>query len=345
MPSTVFISYCWDSPAEKNEAWVLQLATRLKNDGTTVILDKWAVQPGDPIAPFMQRAIAKSDKVLIVCTPRYKQSADDERGAVGYESNIISAQIWLTADHRKFITVLKDGNDLTAVPVGLQGKYHIRLNDAAIFEAQYQLLLNSITGFSENEQVEGFDSITKAEPESEKKDYYNLSFALLSSYDKEVIREYIDFYRRQLTENKTNARACFGIGLCYLHSHLFDIACRQLGKAVQLEPATAEYHYYYALALCRGRRLIELPHEEVMTVLNRLQCALQLDGQQAKYYSFLLLLHEEYFKPAGSHLPHYNIESILQQSHRTYRDEGEIERLAGMLRIESPEGFRILFNK
>ena len=38
-PPKLFVSYSWTSP--DHEAWVLQLATELRESGVDVILDKW----------------------------------------------------------------------------------------------------------------------------------------------------------------------------------------------------------------------------------------------------------------------------------------------------------------
>jgi len=39
-----FISYSWDS--DEHKAWVLQLATRLVNNGVDVTLDRWDIHLG-----------------------------------------------------------------------------------------------------------------------------------------------------------------------------------------------------------------------------------------------------------------------------------------------------------
>lgn len=342
MNPTAFISYCWDTPSEKNEQWVINLAERLKSDGVKVQLDKWAVQPGDPIAPFMQKAIVKSDKVLIVCTPNYKLKADDETGAVGYESNIIAAQIWLTADHRKYITILKEGNDLTSVPIGLQGKCHIRLNDVALFEPQYQVLLQTILRKNADKVIDkpGNKSVLPSND-----DYNNLSFSILQQVGNEGVRRYIAHYRERITANRADARAYFGIGLCYLHLSLFDLACRQFGKAVSLAPATAEYHYYYAVSLVKGKKLLEQPQQTIKQIQQHVECALQLDNQQAKYYCFLLMVHFEYYSPLNKIIPGWDIEMVKIKSRDLYRDDGEIERLASLLKIETPLSLSLLLKK
>jgi tetratricopeptide (TPR) repeat protein len=331
MNATAFISYSWDAEQEKNEEWVLRLAEQLKADGIDVLLDKWAVKPGDPIAPFMQQAIAKSDKVLMVCTPRYKRSADDGKGAAGYESNIIAAQIWLTADHRKFIAIVKEGNEQTAVPFGLQGKCHIFFNEETRFEAQYQVLLAAI----KNDAVPAvaardIPALVNSNP---KPDFNNLSFAVLKALTKKQIDEYIAYYRKSIIANTSNDHAFFGLGLCALHYGLYDIAIRQLEKASMLSPSNPEYRYYYALSLTRGRSLSAIPDADIKTMTNQIEIAVQFDGQQAKYYAFLWIIHQSLQPPADPLNSPPDLRLLQEKSRQGYRDEYEIERLVVLLGV------------
>lgn len=145
MPSA-FISYSWDD--ESHKEWVLELATRLRNDGITAVLDRWAVIPGDRLPVFMEKAIRESDYVLVICTPRYKEKADRRVGGVGYEENIISGEVLTTLDERKFIPVLRLG-DVNATPTWMVGKYHIDLRGNPYDEASYRDLVATLHGTRE----------------------------------------------------------------------------------------------------------------------------------------------------------------------------------------------------
>ena len=100
----VFISYSWDS--DQHREWTLQLAERLRGDGADVTLDQWHLAPGDQMAEFMERAVRENDLVLIICTPSYKQKSDQRSGGVGYEGDIMTAEVLSTRNHRKFIPIL-----------------------------------------------------------------------------------------------------------------------------------------------------------------------------------------------------------------------------------------------
>ena len=96
-----FVSYSWDSDNHKN--WVRELATRLRNDGIDVTLDQWSLVPGDQLPEFMERAVRESDYVLIICTHKYKERSNNRQGGVGYEGDIMTAEIMNTKNQRKFI--------------------------------------------------------------------------------------------------------------------------------------------------------------------------------------------------------------------------------------------------
>jgi len=99
MPShpTVFISYSWDDEAHKE--WVRQLATELRADGVDARLDLWHAVPGDQLPNFMEREIRESDYVIVICTPKYKAKSDNRAGGVGYEGNIMAAEVLAKQNH------------------------------------------------------------------------------------------------------------------------------------------------------------------------------------------------------------------------------------------------------
>src|SRR5258707_9625619 len=99
-PPKVFISYAWENDVK---IWVLDLATRLRQDGVEAILDQWALVPGDQLTQFMERAIRESDFVVFICTPTYKRKSDRRKGGVGYEGGIITGEVFAKNNHRKFI--------------------------------------------------------------------------------------------------------------------------------------------------------------------------------------------------------------------------------------------------
>jgi hypothetical protein len=141
--TSAFISYSWDNDAHK--AWVRDLATRLRTSGIDVILDQWSVVPGDQLPQFMESAVRNSDFVLVVCTPRYKARSDNRAGGVGYEGDIMTAEVMTTGNQRKFIPILRSGAWTEAAASWVAGKYYIDLSNP-YSETQFDDLLTTLHG-------------------------------------------------------------------------------------------------------------------------------------------------------------------------------------------------------
>ena len=114
------------------------LSTRLRGDGIDVTLDHWEMVPGDKLPEIMERAIRENSYVLIICTPNYKLKTDGRKGGVGYEGDIMTAEVFAKGNHRKFISVLREGDLNSAIPTWLTGKYHIDLRGDAYSDDNYK---------------------------------------------------------------------------------------------------------------------------------------------------------------------------------------------------------------
>lgn len=136
---SAFISYSWDDDAHRQ--WVRSLAERLRSDGVDVTLDHWHTVPGDQLPEFMERAIRENDFVITVCTPRYKARSDTREGGVGYEGDIMTAEMMTRRNDRKFIPVLRTGTWSQVAPSWLAGKYYIDLSGNPYSERQYRDLV------------------------------------------------------------------------------------------------------------------------------------------------------------------------------------------------------------
>lgn len=137
-----FISYAWENRVHQD--WVRALASRLRRDGVDVTLDCWHAIPGDQLPQFMERSVRENDFVLIICTPRYKFKSDNRTGGVGYEGDIMTAEISNSRNQRKFIPILREGEWAEAAPTWLFGKYYIDLRGIKYSEENYQDLLRTL---------------------------------------------------------------------------------------------------------------------------------------------------------------------------------------------------------
>lgn len=140
----VFISYSWDSDTHKS--WVGGLAARLRSDGVDAMVDQWENAPGDQLPAFMERAVRENQYVLIICTPRYRERSDARVGGVGYEGDIMAAEVMTNRDHRKFIPLLREGAWDLAAPSWLKGKYHLDFSGEPYSARSYDDLISTFYG-------------------------------------------------------------------------------------------------------------------------------------------------------------------------------------------------------
>src|SRR4051794_16906654 len=98
-----FISYSWSSP--DHEAWVLKLATELRESGVDAQLDKWHLREGHDAIQFMESMVVDPDikKVIIVSDKKYVEKSDSRTAGVGTEAQIISPQIYASTTQSKFV--------------------------------------------------------------------------------------------------------------------------------------------------------------------------------------------------------------------------------------------------
>jgi len=144
----VFISYSWSSPS--HERWVLDLAENLMASGIEVKLDKWDLKPGGDAVAFMESMVTDEtiDKVLIISDKSYSEKADERRGGVGTETQIISRKVYEQVDQERFIAVIaeKDDEGKAYTPIFYHSRLYIDLSSPAAFAEGYEELIRCIYG-------------------------------------------------------------------------------------------------------------------------------------------------------------------------------------------------------
>lgn len=143
-PPRAFVSYSWDDDLHKD--WVAELAAELRADGVETILDQWHAVPGDQLPEFMEREIRENDYVLIICTPNYRLRSDERKGGVGYEGDIMTAEVLTSGNHRKFIPILARSSWDESAPSWLKGKYYIDLSSPENRRKYYSDLTTTLLG-------------------------------------------------------------------------------------------------------------------------------------------------------------------------------------------------------
>lgn len=140
---TVFISYSWDT--EEHKKWVLDLADKLVKEGVNVILDRYELRPGKSLPHFVETAIKKADRILIVFTPNYKLKAEKRAGGVGYEYSILNSELYKNqTNSERIIPVLRNGNSTDSIPEFMQQYIHLDMRNDENYETSFTDLLREI---------------------------------------------------------------------------------------------------------------------------------------------------------------------------------------------------------
>ena len=145
---SVFISYSHDS--EEHKAWVLQLASELRERGVDATLDQWDLVPGQDVTAFMQKGILDADRVILVCSETYVRKAEAGTGGVGFERLIVTREVVQNIDTRKFIPLVRKNPAEPCIPSFLGPRLYIDFNDDVAYEARREELLRELLGVPAN---------------------------------------------------------------------------------------------------------------------------------------------------------------------------------------------------
>jgi hypothetical protein len=141
--TTLFISYSHDD--EDHKRWVLRLAEHLRAVGIDVTLDQWDLLAGADVGQFMEDGIRGHDRVLVVCTPNYTSKANNPRGGVGYEKQILTGQLMGNLQSTKFIPILRN-NPGRELPTCISTRRYVDFNDTKAYETSLDELAREIHG-------------------------------------------------------------------------------------------------------------------------------------------------------------------------------------------------------
>jgi len=136
-----FVSYSHDS--QEHKKWVLDLATRLRNNGIDAILDQWDLKPGDDLPHFMEKGLSSADRVLMICTDKYVEKANLGAGGVGYEKMIVTADLLKNIDSNKIIPLIRQ-NGHHSVPNFLRSKMFLDFSLQDEFEFSFDELVRTL---------------------------------------------------------------------------------------------------------------------------------------------------------------------------------------------------------
>jgi len=139
-----FISYSHDSSDHKD--WTKKLAADLRARGVDVTLDQWDLLPGQDLSLFMQRGIAESDRVVMVCSSAYVKKAEAGSGGVGYERLIVTEELVRSIDTIKFIPVIRGSDAGRKLPIFMGPRLYIDFENDAEHSNRVEELARAIHG-------------------------------------------------------------------------------------------------------------------------------------------------------------------------------------------------------
>lgn len=138
----VFISYTHED--EEHDQWVKHLADCLK--GTFDVIIDYKEPLGIELSRFMEQAVNDSDKVLLILTPGYKSKADSRVAGVGYETQLITAEIY-NRNNIKFIPLVRKGDFNHSYPIYLGSRKGLDMRDDALFETNLNTLIENLQNY------------------------------------------------------------------------------------------------------------------------------------------------------------------------------------------------------
>lgn len=139
----VFVSYCHIS--EEHKDWVKKLSIRLRGHGVDVTLDQWDLQLGQRLPRFME-TIKNHDKVLMVCSKKYVENANNaSSGGVAKERTYIESILDKDLDATSVIAILRDNSD-KSLPDFYDGRLRLNFDKEEDFEKNYWELASALLG-------------------------------------------------------------------------------------------------------------------------------------------------------------------------------------------------------
>ena len=138
------MSYAWEN--DDHQAWVLQLATRLRSNGVDVLLDAWNTRLGSDLAFFMESGITSADRIIVVCSDQYVGKANAPMGGVGYEKKMLTPRLMDDLGSELVIPVIRNRTSSPKMPAFLGSAKYVDFLDDAKYEEKYAELLHDIHG-------------------------------------------------------------------------------------------------------------------------------------------------------------------------------------------------------
>jgi len=159
MKKEVFITYSWDS--EEHIEKVVSFTNHLRDEGFDAEMDKLHTQneTATDFYKMMHQAMTDYDKVIVVLSKGYKEKAENFKGGVGNEYNLILKDIETQKNKYILISFEPISNDIT--PLNFKGRH--------IFDLSNKKNLNELYAKLQNVKTIEFAEVGPRKPTIEKK--------------------------------------------------------------------------------------------------------------------------------------------------------------------------------
>lgn len=140
----IFISYTWETSITPNhKEWVRHLADRLQSDGFDVRLDQY--QPlGTEMNHFMTTSVTEADRIILICSPTFKQKSDHMQDASGFEASMISNDLIKDITRTKFLPIFRIGEPKECMPNYLGNRNGLIWHENDDDKAKYAVLVEDL---------------------------------------------------------------------------------------------------------------------------------------------------------------------------------------------------------
>lgn len=199
----VFVSYSHDS--EEHKAWVFKLSANLRRHGVDVVLDQWDARLGDDLPFFMEQELSSSNLVLCICSDKYVEKSNTNKGGAGYEKKILSADLMRDGAQNYIIPIIRNNTTDKKLPTFLSGALYLDFEEDSCYYNSYRALLERI-----------FDEDIKSKPALGKNPFKSDKISRDISYETDVKK--IAFYnytfegKASFDYTKNNGNYVIGIG-------------------------------------------------------------------------------------------------------------------------------------
>jgi hypothetical protein len=112
-----------------------------------VSLDRWIARLGEELPELMENLVRDDDRVLVICTPAYKERSDRRVGGVGYdEGDLMTGETLCQRKRGRFMAVLRKGDRTASIPSWLSGSRGVDLGRAKYSGSEYRTLVRAPLG-------------------------------------------------------------------------------------------------------------------------------------------------------------------------------------------------------